>query len=356
MNELVMLSPIIKDAGFAIGIVGLVVIYKKMDDSFKNLKLERTEQAIIGDIRRLPKVEPVKQDKLDKTGIKKEASEIIKEFVSTFKSEGIDLSNLYRNFRPYCIEEVSKSDHAGKYDLETHRLLVDPNNLRETLLRALLKEASASVYPGFITNGFERINMGLDNRGREIVVENLGVGLNVGYTEILLGRYFELPRRYDEVTEVVELIETIVGQKSMESLFFQGDLKRLVYDSGVCSINFEDWIKKLDRVYYSLYGNKGKTAKKLGEASYRSLVIDVSRKLIYKAAIHYCITHSAIETSQMIEDINFLLFLRSKTSSKHYGLLESDIDAIKSYGDTILSRENFPKSFQIRKTYHIRNL
>lgn len=60
------------------------------------------------------------------------------------------------------------------------------------------------------------------------IIENYGVGICEGYTDLLANRYFNKIISYDIEAEISEQLENIVGRTGMEKLYLKADLKSLV--------------------------------------------------------------------------------------------------------------------------------
>lgn len=333
---------------------GIVATCKVLGDCIENARLARDEAKGLGTIFPTPTFGEVTDKKIDKRGIKKDASIVINEFVSTLKEAGIDLDNLYRNFRKASIRQTSSS--YGSFDQTDNYLLVNNDNLRETLLRALLEMTVTFKDTKTCIRGFERINYSSQSE-KEEVVENFGMGLNEAYKEIILGRYFELPYRYDFLVTIVKLIEDMVGRERMEDLFFKGDLGSLVYRTHIYHSTMEMWIKRLDRVFLSCEREiksiypKLDVLKRLGNASYRSLFVGVSKKYIDYIVGLYKLREGKTSATLKLSSLNSLLYLEStKSNADPFKLKESDIDTIKSYGDPRLEQlRGYPYIMRIVK-------
>lgn len=310
---------------------------KSIASGVARYKLERTENGPFGTVFRIPNVVETFEGKLDKTGIKKEASTVIKEFVSTLKSNDIDTTNLYRNFRPYSVYEY-EGDLCGTYDADTRTLIVDPFNLRESLLRALLEESSTVDEPSFTANGFERTNYTFLQNDEKKEVEHFGEGLNTAYSDILLERYFGIPCKveHEELVGNVRMIEAMIGRKEMEKLFFSSRLEDLVYRSRVSHSSMEYWIKLLDTVHRSLEIGQGRPVRNLGLVKYRRLSLDVCKELTY--FIRHCDAMGDTETTLEMRGI-LNSFLVSDDYNAKYHLSKEDKEAIVDWYEKVMGTD-----------------
>ncbi len=195
--------------------------------SYQLFKLHKDDPKAYYRIEILPKEimrpKAVVKQKIDKKGIKKDASKAINEFISTIKDLGYDVTSIYEKFHPDMIEETRGED-AGTYDRRTNKLLIDPNDVRNSLLRALLDMYTSREYMTFTVRGFERTVC-----AKKIpynTIENVSTfarGLNEGYKDVFLQRHFGVQPKYEELANMVRLLEIILGQKEMEKMFVKGD-------------------------------------------------------------------------------------------------------------------------------------
>lgn len=340
--------------------VGIVASCKVFSDCIENARLAKRENKGLGTIFPLPILQDIEVKKLDKSGIKKEASVVINEFVRTLTNEGIDISNLYRNFRAHSVEEVSCG--VGKFDGENNILIVNKDNLRKSLLRALLESTVTyrDTFPHFVASGFERTNYRTDGFDRKKVIEHFGVGLNEAYKNIFLARYFDISQDSNKscefLMELAMMIEDMVGIDMMEECFFKGDLATFIYRTRINYRKMENWILKMDRVYYSWTKEmesvcpKLDVLRRLGATSYRSLFVDISKEYIDYIFFINKAGGSVAKANWMVNNLNTKLDYRSRHYlPKTYGITESDIDTIKQYGDAKLSGLRSPYIMTIRK-------
>ena len=195
--------------------------------------------------------------KINKTGIKKEMSKIINEFVSTMKLAGFDVRAIYESLSKDSIE-MRKGTDIGTYKRRENRLIVDPDDIRSTLLRGLLEMCVSKKYTDFEASGFERTTYDEE----QTPIHRFGYGLNEGYKDIILKRYFDVPYRYHELADLANLIELAIGKKKMETYFSRGDIQnwdfalsreyRTTIDSTHWAMG-EHTIFKMDRLYTKLY-------------------------------------------------------------------------------------------------------
>lgn len=223
-------------------------------------------------------IEP--NQKIDKTGIKKEGRITINEFVRTFSNiEHIDTRRLNKNFKPYMIEMTDKD--VPPYDRKRKKIRLSSTDTRASLLRALLDLSSMYEYADGETYGFESI-------GNAIVGKDYwhGRGLNEGYKDVLLKRYFNVEPAYPELARLALFVEYIVGRVEMEKLFFKGELRLFYNKFPIRGKSFHLLLMDFDRLFYYLDGNTYAgvfNAKK----SYNRIFSQLSKIVIDKARTMY---------------------------------------------------------------------
>lgn len=307
-------------------------------DFAAHIRLVREENAPLGTIFVIPPQSIVEKRKLDKSGIKKEASVVINEFVSTLEKEGINLDNLYRRFQPHSVQSNLKL--AGQYQPSTGILYVDTENLRETLLRALLEETiTFDDEKKFVACGFERVNF--DSKGKEKVIEWFGFGLNEAYKQIFMERYFGLPNQNTSLVTLAFMIENLVGREKMEKAFLTGDFIEFLYSRrNVFSVNkFKKWVKKLDTIYDSLYMGLSycfkntSLLKQLGAASFRSLFVEIAKDYIDQIKENVLLQRcNELDADIALSRLDrYLAFTGSGEKSGDYKLRRSDVEAVQAY-------------------------
>lgn len=205
----------------------------------------------------------VVKQKTDKKGIKKDASKAINEFISTIKDLGYDVTSIYEKFHPDMIEETRGED-ASTYDRRTNKLLIDPNDVRNSLLRALLDMYTSREYMTFTVRGFERTVYAKKIPYNTIEsVSTFARGLNEGYKDVFLQRHFGVQPKYEDLANMVRLSEIILGQKEMEKMFVKGDTRAfsdnlwISYRKNIDSNHRwnigERTIYMMDRLYSQIY-------------------------------------------------------------------------------------------------------
>lgn len=170
----------------------------------------------------------------------KDYNQIILEFESILrKSFGshCDISSFYRNIQELTINEEQSTllttikrllgrNNEGAYCPEENKIKVmSDNNGIDVFFHELLHLASTKVTPeSIVFTGF--------CQGQNFGKKMTGLYINEGYTEYLNCKYF-LQRDsiyYEGVKQVARGIEDIIGEKKMEELYFNSDLKGLIQE------------------------------------------------------------------------------------------------------------------------------
>lgn len=144
-----------------------------------------------------------------------------------------DLTLLFNNFNTLTtttknfklINRIWGNRTAGQYIVEDNAIEVSDKNYESTIDHELFHASSTIVdsETGIIFTGFAQIM----NEEQKI-----GIGLNEGYTQYLTEKYFgkkkKMLKAYKYEKHIAYAIEMIVGEKQMQSLYFNANLKGLV--------------------------------------------------------------------------------------------------------------------------------
>ena len=149
---------------------------------------------------------------------------------------------------------ISDQPHAASYNTKDNILKVSELKF---VNHECFHMASSYNINGNIFTGFCQIKNGKTS---------LGVGLNEGYTELLVNRYFNKTANdcYKNEIKYAELLEMIIGKNNMEKYYFKAKLNLLVKELE----QYEDYnsilkfIENLDYIYINrnkksnIYHNK----------------------------------------------------------------------------------------------------
>lgn len=191
---------------------------------------------------------------------------------------GFDLSRLYTDF---SFDKIlyKKSADAGTYDIDRDCLIVDLENLKATLFGALLdfilyrKEMNNSFdFSKIDVRGFERVG----HRHFSDDKIRVGKGLNEGYKDVILHRYFDIPYRYPEMANLARLIEISVGRSFMEKKYNNMELDSFKIRS------FETEILDMDILYRNIY-ESGLLGAKMSSRRFSEVLCKLATKAMNKA-------------------------------------------------------------------------
>ncbi len=252
----------------------------------------------------LDKVPIVRGEKIQcvipRTRLKKKVNKVINEFISVMKQNDFDLSCLYENFKTDCIV-TTKGRSIGSYDIASKSLIVDGDDLRNTLLRALLDAATTKEYADWLyrdltVRGFERWSYEvIRSEGHRKESAHTGYGLNAGYKDVLLNRLFGVPYRHEELADVCNLLEMVVGKRNMMSLFGKGDCTGVVEEVkthaqavGNPASNGMEYrsLLMMDSLYAGMY-EQGLVGVELATKNYSSIVTWLAELVVRDANRRY---------------------------------------------------------------------
>lgn len=131
-----------------------------------------------------------------------------------------NLTIFYNNINTVLINQGKKNIFnpfiVAEYDAPKNIVLLGNNHYINSLFHELLHMASTIFQDGIIYSGLSE--------------QNIGIGLNEGYTELLAKRYFDKSSNngYIFETQIAKLLELIIGQEKMESYYFNANLYGLI--------------------------------------------------------------------------------------------------------------------------------
>ena len=150
-----------------------------------------------------------------------------------------NLNNFYNNINELKIKDNCfsiKNSVFADYDVKRNSIRLFRNDFFTVVYHELLHMASSNYKNKIRYSGF-RQTMGSNS---------IGEGINEGYTQLLTERYFghvnELKGIYEYEMHMAKKLEEIVGQRKMENMYFNANLKKLVME--LSNYSSEDDIKK----------------------------------------------------------------------------------------------------------------
>lgn len=164
------------------------------------------------------------------------------------------LSNFHRNIRTAKIIESDKLPKKanGVYYNNKNTIFVRKNAVcsKEILFHELTHLSSNNNL-----DSMRRIGFFYDNTKEHF---SIGYGINEGYTAYCNFKLFGSAIAYPFESLVSKTIEEIIGENTMEELFFNADLKRLIQElqKYVSENEIIDFLCKLDTFTYNGFNNK----------------------------------------------------------------------------------------------------
>lgn len=241
--------------------------YKKLKET--HLELEKTKKYLKAYIKKNDIVKP-KYKVLDKKEkqilaevilkIKKENKELYdfsKKIILTTKKSSI--RNLGNNIQTIKINKTKKNklimilkndSTIGNYNPKENEINTY-NDKKATLNHELLHASSSS--PFFSSIGFNRIFK--ENKEINLRYNEIGRGLNEGYTELLNNRLFkEKSYSYIHLNKIAYLIELLFDNKDeMKDYYFNSDIEGIIYELNkyIKKEEIINLIIDIDELYYN---------------------------------------------------------------------------------------------------------
>ena len=170
-------------------------------------------------------------NKIESSEFKDSIINFAKVLESSFNKE--ELINFYNNINEikikgnanFILNNFRYDKMIGGYDKLFNSIRIIENPEEYVIYHELFHMASSSHNKGIYYCGFEQSSFRID-------VPSMGSGLNEGYTNLLVERYFKiLPRSsysYECLNKIAENLEKIIGDKKMTHLYMTSNLKGLV--------------------------------------------------------------------------------------------------------------------------------
>ena len=165
-------------------------------------------------------------NKIDNQEFREAILEFSKVLAEHFPSKA--LTNFYNNINELKIKNnkvIELIGAVGCYSpLSNSITLSDSSSIYHELFH--MASRSYGKQNGVIYTGFRQRNIKIS----KILYNDLGLGLNEGYTELLAHRYFgnKAYSSYDFETDIANKLEMIIGQDKMTELYLRGDLAGLI--------------------------------------------------------------------------------------------------------------------------------
>lgn len=194
-------------------------------------------------------------------------------FIDTFDdAEGLDISTFYSSLSDVkFVLDNSKTKKSDKILDEDKVIYLKSSDLDRNMIKSLLGLASTRTHESVVASGFERSKLDVENPEIE---EKIGSGLNTGYKEVLLARFYNEEAPDTVECDIASFIESIIGRKTMEQMFFDGALDELVDNLGKYSSRDSAirTIREFDLVYEAIYGTKSNIVKYFSRYFYKNMI------------------------------------------------------------------------------------
>ncbi|MBR3660410.1 MAG: hypothetical protein IKN63_00710 [Bacilli bacterium] len=176
----------------------------------------------------------MKRDNIDR--VKTLIIEFIKIMEDSLSKEDLimiinNFNTLNIKFKNYKITNFLFLDNTvGGYNPLNNTLMLDINNFESTIYHELFHVASSKNYLNkILISGFHLNKISLNNSKH---TRSIGIGINEGYTQYLAEKYFSnkkyIMSAYRYQVNVAKLIEEIIGEYKMQSLYFHANLMGLI--------------------------------------------------------------------------------------------------------------------------------
>ena len=243
---------------YIIDFIGSTFNFIKYNDNLitslikSNTRIKLQKENIVSNftVFSTPKIIVNKNQSVDISRFNNVLSELIVDFVeylnNNYSSENLNL--LYRNLKTLkvCDENTFRfiknkirlkligGIYAGSYSPVFNRIIIiDPDDykhkifnlmyMKQIMYHELLHMSSTVMKKDIIFSGFSQIML---KGGKKY-----GIGINEGYTDLLMCRMFDKKENetgYSEEFEVVKNIEKLVGKDNMIRLYFSANLDGLI--------------------------------------------------------------------------------------------------------------------------------
>jgi len=188
------------------------------------------------------------------------------------RKEKLDLRTFYSNYDGVKFVLESKNSKSTDRILDEDKIIyLKFGDMDRKMIESLLNLAITRSHDGIIAEGFKRIK---PNERHPEIKEEIGESLNAGYKDLMLARFYgEVPIESFEC-DIASFIESIIGRRDMEQMFFDGALDRLVDTLGEYSTR-EDAIRiirELDYVYSAMHETRSNVVKLYSKSSYSDMI------------------------------------------------------------------------------------
>ena len=280
----------------------------------KKIKLEDIKSVLLNSSMMILDVNGINDEKI----LEREEGKIIIHFLKTVKQNfnEEDFTILCNNFSNLnIIWEEDDNKKSGYYDSNQNSVVVLKDNYNE-IYNAFFQAASTYVdfsNDNYIFSGFSQIN----NKNRKI-----GQGLNKGYTEYLSRKYFSNDESNNDFmyeVSVAKVVEDIIGEKIMQSLYLNASLEGLMWEMGIDTDKTYEFLTSLDSI-----------SEELERKKVRPKVIESCSKIVDDFLISVCVNKWMNEglNDMAVHDkvLEELITLQPKASENKRNIISTSID------------------------------
>lgn len=286
--------------------------------------------------------------------IKEDFQSEIDEFIDTLwldGDSGFDENNFRINLNSCTLVVTPRKEQAYAYNRSKNVIEVDPEDKRVSVLQGLLEISSKFEWEEYGHGTIEAYGLERNAYFKD-ETRLYGKGLNEGYKDILMFRYFNIPPRYPECSQLAGLLELLLGQKLMKRAYFNGDLGWLNDEFFLkTGKNLLPILREFDKLFYYSDGYGGLLSAK---KAYREIFVTLAKLIIDDMQKNYSMYSEDPLTRGEYESIHAKRALigirRILIGSRGKDFLDIRIPKryekeIKDYGDKVLC--NLPTNYRV---------
>ncbi len=166
----------------------------------------------------------------------KEFNKLILEFIEIFNNYFEKYNtNLYNNLNTLhiVVDHSPNNEYEGEYDAQHNTIYVSIPIGKEYKVNKEVKDTLFHELLHLASNNKHKKYSGFNHDVNVLGAKKLGRGINEGYTEYLLIKYFRPNTNggfYNDEMRIVKELEKIIGEDKMIDYYFNGNLYDLILD------------------------------------------------------------------------------------------------------------------------------
>ena len=217
----------------------------KIKESIKTVDEEKLAQKAMSD-------SVIEFYNVIKENLSPEELAILNKNIDTLKIKESPISKISTKFKQmgFDLTTLVKTIKGGHYNCLTNSVTIDETSIKISIFHELMHMASSVKTPEGIYSGFSQ----------KIFTDEIGSGINEGYTQLLTERLFPDSVQSEFVVypfEIVaaKLVEELIGEEKMRHLYFGANLQGLVQElSQFASVEeVKMFIANMDTINKHLY-------------------------------------------------------------------------------------------------------